>query len=208
MKFASFHALFLLLLAGCLSSDAPDVKTWTVEAPAPDADAVRPMEGDAQLFSATRLGSIVVDAPFDRTQFVVRKPDGSVAIDHYNVFASSPSSLLRAPARGRLEANGRLGRVVGQGSVVSSDAQVEVVVKDLSIDCRTEGRRDARAAVNVDVVNTGRGPRALAFSGRGDASVDAQDGNYSQAFSQAFRQAFDAAMADALKNSEKPRSPR
>lgn len=188
----------LALLSGCFSSKAPEVRSWTVEPLPSDREPTRPMEGEGPRFTATRLGSVVVNAPCDRTQFVVRKSDGTVAFDHYNVFAAAPSSLLRAPAQSGLDTDGRLGHIVNQASVVSSDAQVEVVVKDLSVDCREPGRRLASASVSVDVVKMGRGPRTVAFSGSGSATVDAQDGNYSRAFSQVFSKALGAAVNDAL----------
>lgn len=188
----------LFLLAGCFSSEPADVRAWTVDPLPSEGMAAHPVEAESRMFGATRLGGVVVNAPYDRAQFVVRKQDGTVAFDHYNVFAAAPSSLLRVPAQSGLNADGRLGHVVNQASAVTSDAQVEVLVKDLSIDCREAGRRAASAAVSVDVVRTGRGPRVVAYSGEGSCSVDAQDGNYSRAFTQAFSKALDAAVNDAL----------
>ena len=193
----------LFLLAGCFSSNPPEVKAWTVDPVVPDGVPTRPMEGGGPAFGATRLGGVVVNAPYDRPQFVVRKADGTVAFDHYNVFAATPSSLLRAPTQSGLAADGRLGHILNQSSVASSDAQVEVQVKDLSVDCRETGRRAASAAVSVDIIRMGRGPRAVACSGEGSAAVDAQDGNYSRAFSQAFSKALDAAVNDALDSRKK-----
>lgn len=187
-----------LLLAGCLSSSAPDVKAWSVGAVSPDPSRTRPMEGEGPLYRSSRLGSVVVNAPYDRPQFTVRKADGTDATDHYNVFSATPSALLRAAAQGSLDADGRLGHVVHQSSVLTTDAQVEIQVKDLSLDCREPGRRAACAAVSLDVIKVGHGPRTLASTGEGRAAVDAQDGDYGRAFSQAFSKALDAALLDAL----------
>lgn len=188
----------LALLAGCQSAQQ---KRWTVE-PVSSAEAPsRPMEGgDQQLFSATRVGSVVVAAPYDNPQFQVRRADGTDAADPYNVFSASPSALLRSPVQSYLRADGRLGHVVPQGSVVSTDAQVEVQVRRLSLDCRQAGERTACADISVDFVRTGRGPRTVAYSGTGSArvEVDAQDRNYSRAFSEAFYKALDTAVNDAL----------
>lgn len=188
----------LVLLSGCFTTSSPEVNTWSVDPQPPRSGPTRSMEGPGPLFTATRLGSVVVNAPYDRTQFVVRRADGTVAYDHHNVFAAPPSSLLRASAQQGLSGDGRLGHVVNQASVVSSDAQVEVLVKDLSLDCRETGRRLASASVSVDVVKTGHGPRSVAYSGTGSATVDAQDGNYTRAFSQVFSEALDAAVNNAL----------
>ena len=89
----------------------------------------------------------------------------------------------------------RFNCVVQQSSVASVDSQVEVQVTDLSLDCRTAGRRVARAAVTLDVVKTGRGPRVVAFEGTGTGEADASDGNYTRAFSEAV----DTAVGGALK---------
>jgi ABC-type uncharacterized transport system auxiliary subunit len=97
--------------------------------------------------------------------------------------------------RARLEADGRFGRVVPQSSSASADVQVEVLVRDLSLDCSVAERREARAAVSIDVLRAGRGARTVILSGDGDATGDAKGGDYSKAFSQAF----DAALASALK---------
>lgn len=90
--------------AGCLSSDAPAAKAWTLDA-APSAPAAGVLEGAGKAaFTTTRVGAVSVDAPYDKTPFVVRRADGSVAFDHYNVFAASPAALLRAPVRSRIGA--------------------------------------------------------------------------------------------------------
>ena len=182
-------AAALLLCAGCLSSSTPAPKTWIV-APANVTPPTNPTPG---AFSVTRQGALTVTAPFDSTAFVVRRADGSVARDPYNVFASPPSTLLRAAVRARLEADGRFGRVVPQSSSASADVQVEVLVRDLSLDCTDAERRESRAAVSVDVLRTGRGVRTVILSG--DGTGDAEKGDYSAAFSQAF----DAALVNALR---------
>ena len=114
--------------AGCLSSDAPAAKAWTLDA-APSAPAAGVLEGAGKAaFTTTRVGTVSVDAPYDKTPFVVRRADGSVAFDHYNVFAASPAALLRAPVRSRIGADGRFGSVVSPSSAAWADAQVEVQV--------------------------------------------------------------------------------
>ena len=181
----------LLLCAGCLTSSTPVPKTWVVS----PTDVKPPAAPSPGAFSVTRQGAITVTAPFDSTSFIVRRADGSVARDSYNVFASPPSTLLRAAVRARLEADGRFGRVVPQSSSASADVQVEVLVRDLSLDCSVAERRTARAAVSVDVLRTSRGARTVILSGDGAGTGDAAKGDYSAAFSQAF----DAALVEALK---------
>ncbi|MBR1588604.1 MAG: membrane integrity-associated transporter subunit PqiC [Kiritimatiellae bacterium] len=189
---ASF--LLIALCAGCFSSGRPESKRWTVE-PAPAPAREQGPERPPPAFGMTRVGSIVVNAPFDRTPLVVRRADGSVAFDAYNEFAAAPSSLLRAPVRKMLASDGRFGHVVPPSSVASADASVEVMVTDLSLDCREAGKRKARAAVCVDVVKAGGGPRTVVLSADGASEADAAAGDFSAAFSRAFNEA----LAEALK---------
>ena len=182
-------------VGGCLSSQAPTPKAWMVEPSVSGDDTAPLVEGGAPAFGTTRVGVVSVDAPYDKPQFVVRRTDGSVAVDHYNVFAAAPASLLRVPVRNRLISDSRFSCVVQQASIASADSQVEAQVTDLSLDCRTAGQRVARAAVTLNVVKTGRGPRVAAFEGMGSGEADATDGNYTRAFSEAV----DAAVSSALK---------
>ncbi len=197
MRAVSLTAILLALgCVGCLSSDVPDAVSWTVDSRVDGGASVAAEGSKIPAFGTTRMGLVAVDAPYDNPPFVVRRADGSVAFDHFNLFAASPASLLQAPIRTRLAADGRFGSVVNRSSVANADSQVEVQVTDLSLDCRTEGRRVARAAVKMDVVKTGRGPRVVALVGEGAGEADAADGDYSKAFSTAF----DAAVSGALKS--------
>ncbi len=146
------------------------------------------------VFAATRLGSVSVMSPYDQQAFTVKREDGSVAFDPANRFAAQPAALLKGPLMANLAADGRFGRVVPQSSVVNSDAIVEVVVPELSLDCRTAGARKARASVTVNVVRGGRSSRDIALSGSGSGEADAADGNYSAAFGTAVN----SAIANAL----------
>ena len=188
--------LALALCAGCFTSGKPTPKSWTVEPRDSAAEAKTAGEGGGSAFVATRVGTIAVNAPFDRASFVVRRSDGSVAFDAYNEFAATPAALLREPVRTQLAKDGRFGHVVSPSSVANADAAVEVLVTDLSLDCRDSSKRTARAAVSLDVVKSGRGPRDVALVGSGSGEADASAGDYSAAFSAAF----DAAVAEALRS--------
>ena len=184
-------AVLLAACAGCLSSAPPPATAWTVEAAMPSD---MPPAEPKPVFAATRLGSVSVMSPYDQQAFTVKREDGSVAFDPANRFAAQPAALLKGPLMANLAADGRFGRVVPQSSVVNSDAIVEVVVPELSLDCRTAGARKARASVTVNVVRGGRSSRDIALSGSGSGEADAADGNYSAAFGTAVN----SAIANAL----------
>ena len=146
------------------------------------------------IFAATRLGGVSVLAPYDQQAFTVKRADGSVAFDPANRFAAAPAALLRRPLMAGLAADGRFGHVLQQASTASADATVEVVVPELSLDCRTQGTRKACASVTVNVVRNGRATRDIALSGSGSGEADAGTGDYSAAFSAAVN----TAVANAL----------
>ena len=176
---------------GCFSSAPPPATAWTVDA-AP-VSGLPPAE-PKPVFAATRLGGVSVLPPYDQPSFAVRRTDGSIAFDPANRFAAQPAALLKGPLMAGLSADGRFGHVVPQTSVVNSDAIVEVVFPELSLDCRDAGSRKARASVTVNVVKGGRSQRDIALSGSGAGEADASDGNYSAAFSAAVN----TAVANAL----------
>ena len=181
----------LVTCAGCLSSAPPPAVAWNMEAAVPPG---LPPTEPKPVFAATRLGGVLVLAPYDGQPFTVKRADGSVAFDPANRFAAQPASLLKGPLMAGLAADGRFGHVVPQTSMVDPDAVVEVVVPELSLDCSREGSRKARASVTVNVVRGGRSARDIAMSGNGTGEADAADGNYSAAFGAAVN----AAIANAL----------
>ena len=109
--------------------------------------------------------------------------------------AVAPAGAFSVTRQGALTV-GRFGRIVPQSSSATADVQVEVLVRDLSLDCSDAERRETRAAVSVDVLRASRGARAVILSGDGSGTADAKKGDYSAAFSQAF----DAALANALRD--------
>jgi ABC-type uncharacterized transport system auxiliary subunit len=177
-------ALSALLLPGCITSAPPPPKSWMVT-------ASRSANTELMVDKVARLGSITVAAPYDRPALAVKRADGSVAFDAYNAFASSPSALLRAPLAALLEDHGRFGRVLSSASTARAHSTLEVVVSDLSLDCRETGRRIAKVSISIAVIE-GREVRMFLD---GSGSADAASGDYSAAFSEAFANA----VSDALK---------
>ena len=179
-------ALALALASGCLVSAPPQPKSWVVSAP-------RKPSLEVNVTKVARLGSLSVAAPYDKPAMAVRRKDGSLAFDAYNVFATSPSSLLRSPLAALLSENGRFGRILPSSSTARTGTTVETVVNDLSLDCREEGRRIARVSLSLAVVENREVKEFL----DGEGTADVADGDYSAAFSAAFEKAVSTAMAGA-----------
>ena len=174
------------LLSGCLVSAPPQPKSWIVSAP-------RKPSLEVNVTKVARLGSLSVAAPYDKPAMAVRRKDGSLAFDAYNVFATSPSALLRSPLAALLTEGGRFGRILPSSSTARTGTTVEAVVNDLSLDCREEGRRIARVSISLAVVEN----REVKEFFDGDGEADVVDGDYSAAFSAAFEKAVSTAMAGA-----------
>lgn len=173
---------------GCLTSAPPQPKSWVVSVP-------RRQMAEMDASKTARLGTVVVSAPYDRAALAVRRADGSIAFDAFNVFASSPSSMLKLPLASVLADAGRFGRVLPSTSAVRTGVTIEAVVNDLSLDCRDEGRRVARVSLTLVVLEN----RAVVELLDGSGEADAASGDYSAAFSTAFRKAAEVALSSSAK---------
>lgn len=184
---AAATALLLALSAcGCLTSAPPQPKSWIISAP-------RRYSAEVDVSRTTRLGPVSVAAPYDRPALAVKRADGSIAFDAYNVFSAAPSALLRAPISALIDDSGRFGRVLPQSSTARFGSTLEVVVTDLSLDCREEGRRMASVELSIAVVEG----REVKMFLDGSGTADASSGDYSAAFSEAFGKAVSAALEHA-----------
>jgi len=184
-------ALLLPVFAGCLSAHVPDVADWNVVSVAAEA---RPA-AKVPAFGVARLAQVVVCSPYDARPMLVYRSDNTLASDPCNLFAATPSRLLREPARAALASSGKFKAVVGASSSANASHVVELTVTDLRLDCSNgEGdpnRREAVAEVFVLVLNANRD---IVGSARGMARAPAGDGDFGKAFSKAFS----SALADAL----------
>lgn len=178
--------LFATAVSGCLSSGPKPPVNWLVEfSPDGDAKAVERLDVTAKLYS------VDVRSPYNGTAFAVLRPDGSVAFDGYNVFASKPSSLLKGPAFDALCASGRFSKVVPPGSSAFAPVTLELAVTRLALDCRKEDLRDALVEVTLLAV----ADRRIAGVSRAAKAVPTDGARYSEAFSKAFSAAVREAAA-------------
>jgi len=181
----TYPLLMLPLIAGCLSSapQAPDF--WTI-----DFTRSAKVDGSAKRFGeSVRIASVDVRAPYAGNRLAVLRPDGSIAFDSFNSFAGSPALLMRGAARDVIESSGMFGSVLASSSSARAQYAIEIAVTQLALDCRTEGRRTAKVAFALVLLNG----REVVASVRGAGAEEAGD-DYSAAFSTAFARA----MQDAL----------
>lgn len=183
MNLKVFPLLLVPVLVGCLGPAPMASENWMIEcASVPQNEIVRGAE-------IVRLAQVNVRAPFDGRGFAVLRPDGSVAFDAFNGFASPPAALIRGAAEDFFAQTPVYRRVVSANSAAGARYVLEISVTRIALDCRREGRRDASVALSL-VVLDGRTVQAVHH---GEASSPTDDGNYSAAFSRAFTDALAAA---------------
>lgn len=185
-----FFRLLLLLsplvLAGCLTSRAPEVACWNLEYA---ADAAAAAKADARL-GIVRVSQIVVRAPYAAKGIAVLRANGTVAFDPYNEYAAGPAALLKGVVSDAMVASGLFKAVVSESSSVKASLLAEVTVTRLAIDCREEGVRRASAELLLQLVDG----REISASVKGAGAADAADGNYGAALSRAVSDALAAAL--------------
>ena len=187
-KFLVF--LPILAAAGCFATKPPVVVNWGLE-----PSLTQPALCESPKFGESRLAIVSVRSPYDSRNLVVRRKDGSTAFDPLNAFASTPSALIKGSALDILRSTGVFKGV--QPAVTTADIRdmLELVVDDLSLDCRQEGARLATAKVVIAHLVD----RRVTGVGRGQAQVDAAGGNYAQAFGAALEQAMRQALSQLVK---------
>ena len=173
------------LLSGCLVSSPTERADWNVECAASTLRAA-----ERSRYGVARLSLVELRAPYTVREMAVLRANGSVAFDPCNAYAASPVQLMKGVALESLERSGLFSAVVGSGSSVDPDVDVEVAVTRLALDCREEGSRRAVASLSVRLVRS-HGMVAYAV---GSGSADASKPDYSAAFSAAVTSAFSDAL--------------
>ena len=178
------------LLTGCFTTATPTVSNWTL---APDA-AVAPVSETPKL-GEVRFAVVSVRAPYDGKPIAVLRPDGSMAFDAYNQFASVPSALVKGAALDVLRGTGLFRGV--QPSITTADVgtSLELMIDEFALDCRTPGERKASVRLTLAMIRR----RQVVAVGRATAAAGTDDGNYSKAFGTAVARALSEAAAQLVK---------
>lgn len=181
------------LVAGCLSSAPRAPEHWCIEyRPVKGAKAAAEAPSDRPKWAdgAVRIEAVMVRPPYSGERIAVLRPDGTIAFDAYNAFASSPAALMRGAAYDAVEASGRFSGVVPSVSSARTEYTIEIGVADLLLDCREPGTCLARVTLAIALL---RGRETIS-NARGAGSVEAGK-DFSAAFSKAFTQAMEEALA-------------
>lgn len=176
--------LSALAAGGCIGRAPRGACKWNVEIPSQSIIAASKAK-----YGLVRVSHVAVRAPYDGARFAVLRPDGSVAFDGANAFASVPAALLRGASEDAAGACGLFAGVIHSSSSASAPHSLEVSVTRLALDCRTKGTREAVVDVSVTLL----AGRDVVAAARGTASVPAAS-DYTAAFSSAFAYAMSNAL--------------
>ena len=177
--------LLSAIAAGCLTSSPTERVDWNVECTESALRVARQPK-----FGVARLSLVELRAPYAVRELAVLRAGGSIAFDPCNAYAAAPVQLMKGVAFESLERSGLFSAVVGAGSAVDSDVEVEVTVRRLALNCREEGVRRAVAAISIRLVRS----HAIVAYAEGSGSADASNPDYSAAFSAAATAAFSDAL--------------
>ena len=191
-KFLTRSVLLLVLvcLAGCLGGRPPEPRRWNIQA----LEAGEEVAAKSPIWDVVRVARLEVAAPYDGLRLAVRRADGSLAFDSRNVFAASPSTLLRVPTRDILLRSGKCRAVTSANSPVKATVGLEIVVDTLALDCRKENECSAEVSLSVTLVEG----RELVRTVKSAASVAVQK-DFTASFSRAYSEALSKALDELAK---------
>jgi len=192
MRFQRLSSLvcLVLVLAGCSTVKPRPAVNWTL---LPELSGK--IIGAARQLGEARLAIVTVRAPYDTKNLAVLRPDGSLAFDPYNQFATVPSAIIKGVALDVLRASGAFKGVQPGVTTANVEDVLELVVEELALDCRAPGERKALVKLTLAHIRD----RRVVICGHGSASVDARSGNYSAAFGSAFETALIQTLSPMLK---------
>ena len=183
--------IFILpIMVGCFTASERSVTSWTIEYTAPCELSKAPRVDKSKSIETLKLVQIEVRSPYNRADIAVRRANGSLVFDAYNVFAAQPQSLFKGLVFDVLKNSGVAKSVVGANSSVKTADTIEVTVEKLELNCRKAPSRYAEVALslrrlkNNEVVNTAMGA----------AAVQVENGDFGAAFSLAAVRAVEAAI--------------
>jgi len=177
----------LSLLAGCMTASVPTVSYWYVTSPVDRPLVEKPKYG------VVRISQVIVRAPFDSRQIVVRRADGSIAFDAYNNFAALPSQLFKAPVIASIANSGLCTLAVDAASSARTDDVTEAIITDLALTTADDGTLNANVSVIYRLLDQKRDIVSIAL-GSGIAAVE--NGSLTHAFSAAFAKASSKALSE------------
>ena len=190
MKRFALASVLSVLLTGCFTTVTPTVFNWTLSPETEISGAAKPPK-----LGEVRLAVVSVRAPFDGKSIAVLRPDGSMAFDAYNQFASVPSALVKGSALDVLRGTGLFRGVQPSITTADVDTSLELMVDEFALDCRKSGERKAFVRLTLAMVRH----RQVVAVGRATAAAGTDDGNYSKAFGTAFARALSDAAAQLVK---------
>lgn len=134
---APLFACGLLLLTGCISSDAQrhavtQKKSYALEAAAPASVATTPRFGHLKILSFKS------QPPYESNSLIVKRANGETVMDYYTTWIAAPHELIRVQSMNYLRGSGLFKAVYDSTSGSLAQAGLEGTIEQIALDVRAE----------------------------------------------------------------------
>jgi len=184
-------ALSLVLLSGCISSDAQllavnQKRSYALQASLPAKPVAKP------LFNNLKILSFNSQPPFDTGNLIVKRANGETVMDYYTSWIASPHELIRVQSMNYLRKTGLFKSVYDSSSGVLAPMGLEGTVEQILLDFRKE-RPMAVITLRFTLVDETAADFTMLWSAEATGSAPLESSNSSD-----IATAFDAALTQAL----------
>ncbi len=130
-------ACALLLLTGCISSDAQrhavtQKKSYALEAAKPAPVATTPR------FGSLKILSFKSQPPYEANSLIVKRANGETVMDYYTTWIAAPHELIRVQSMNYLRDSGLFKAVYDSTSGSLAQAGLEGTIEGIFLDVRAE----------------------------------------------------------------------
>jgi ABC-type uncharacterized transport system auxiliary subunit len=198
--FCSLAALSLILLSGCISSDAQLIAvnqkhSYALQANLPAKPMATPR------FENLKMLSFNSQPPFDGGNLIVKRANGETVSDYYSTWIASPHELIRVQAMDYLRKSGLFKAVYDSSSGALAPMGLEGTVEEILLDFRKE-RPMAIITLRLSIVDETATDFTLLWSDEATGSAPLESSNPADLVA-AFEKALTQSLAKLTRELEK-----
>jgi len=205
-RLCSVATCFLLLLSGCISSDAQLVavhqkRSYALQANLPAKPMATPR------FENLKMLSFNSQPPFDSGNLIVKRANGETVADYYSTWIASPHELIRVQAMDYLRKSGLFKSVYDSASGALAPMGLEGTVEEILLDFRKE-RPMAIITLRLSIVDETAPAFTLLWSSEATGSVPLESSDPADlvaAFDKALTQSLSKLTRDLEKSTLQPK---
>jgi ABC-type uncharacterized transport system auxiliary subunit len=181
----------LLLLSGCISSDAQLIAvnqkhSYALQANLPAKPVATPRFGNLKMLSFNS------QPPFDGGNLIVKRANGETVADYYSTWIASPHELIRVQAMNYIRKSGLFKAVYDSSSGALAPMGLEGTVEEILLDFRKE-RPMAIITLRLNIVDETATEFTMLWSNEATGSAPLESSDPAD-----MTAAFDAALTQSL----------